>query len=313
MNDVSQAILAWQRFRPESPLPRHADQIKATQKSFVCRLKGVGPGGGAIIVKRSRKRTGRLEFQVYDQVLQKLPLELVRCYGFLDPDEGEHTWLFLEDRGNITLENCPQSFRSALAHWLGIFHAVASKHASGLQLPNRGPDHYLRTLQYSRQVMSDHRNQASPLPAFRSLTGDLLPCFDAIEEHWEQIVKCCFELRWTLVHGDFRTKNILAHFSSSGLALFPIDWGDCGWGPPAADLKGIDVDTYCSAARSVGFFPSASIVREQVRCGTVFKLLAAIGWEADRLKSGATERAIWRLRSYVPDLLDSARALGFGG
>lgn len=310
MSDVSQAILAWQQFRPMSPLPRHADPIKATRKTLVCRLEGVGPGGNAVIVKRSKKKIGRLEFQIYDQVLCKLPLVSVRCYGFLDPDAEEHTWLFLEDRGNATLEHRFDSFRSSLAQWLGIFHATASAAACGIQLPDRGPAHYLQTLRYSRQVFASDRSEISQLPAYQPLYERLLPCFDVIEERWEQIVGCCSELPWTLVHGDFRSHNILACFSPSGPVLFPIDWGDCGWGPPATDLKGIDVDTYCDAARGVGFTLPAGIVREQVRCGAIFKLLAAIGWEADWLRVGAPERAFSQLQWYVPDLLDAARAFG---
>jgi hypothetical protein len=63
----------------------------------VCRIEGVGPGGSDIVAKWCPRRAGELETFIYREILDRLSMESVRCYGFIDEGIGEYGWLFLED------------------------------------------------------------------------------------------------------------------------------------------------------------------------------------------------------------------------
>src|ERR1051326_4169189 len=70
-----------------------------------------------------------------------------------------------------------------------------------------------------------------------------------LESDWSLIESRCVGLPSTLVHGDFRPKNVYLRPNGAGLACYPIDWETAGGGVPAADLTRIDLATYWSVAR----------------------------------------------------------------
>jgi len=89
-----------------------------------------------------------------------------------------------------------------------------------------------------------------------------------------------------------------------------LDWEEAGWGPPATDLAAIDAASYWSAARRTSASIELRRVEEQVRCGLLFQILSAVGWETIRLAEGSEGKAIRRLRIYAPRLTASTQALG---
>src|SRR6266849_11159307 len=82
------ALQAWLRLRPGSSEPRGITLLKDTLRSTVCRIEGVGPGGSGIVAKWCCRADGELEAFIYTEVLDRLSMESVRCYGFIEEGSG---------------------------------------------------------------------------------------------------------------------------------------------------------------------------------------------------------------------------------
>ena len=304
------AVQAWLRRRPGSSEPSGITLLKNTSRSTVCRIDGVGPGGSGIVAKRCPRAEGELEAFIYSEVLDRLSMESVRCYGFINEGSGEHGWLFLEDCGITQIADKGESFPIAFAHWLALLHGSASNLPIRGRLPERGPAWYLETLRAARLGLCQSLPERNWGDLDRSAAERTLACFEILERNWHVVEECCEGLPSTLVHCDLQPKNILIRHTASGIAFLPLDWEDAGWGPPATDLAGIDALSYWSTARRIWAGIELQRIEEQVCCGALFKILLAVGWEMVRLAAGSEEKAVRRLRIYAPRLTASTRALG---
>ena len=304
------AIQAWLRLWPGSSESGEVMLLTETGKSAVYKLNGLGPHGTDIVAKRCNPRTGYLESVIYNEILCRLPMPSLRCYGFLEDHDGALGWLFLEDGGTTGIADQNESLGAALACWLGTLHTSASSLVSLGHLPDRGPAFFLVTLRCARErLRKSFPHLEASSEDWKVLEG-LLACLDALEAAWHRIVERCETLPWTLVHCDLRSKNILMRPAPGGIAFLPLDWEFAGWGPPAADLDGIDCYSYWASIRKMWPGVELRCIEEQACCGTLFQLLAAVGWEMERLVSGAAERAVRRLRIYAPSMSASTLALG---
>jgi len=110
----------------------------------------VGPGGSGIVAKRCPRADGELEAFIYGEVLDRLSVESVRCYGFIGEGAGAHGWLFLEDGGITQVADKGESFPIAFAHWLALLHGSASNLPIRGRLAERGPAWYLERLRAAR-------------------------------------------------------------------------------------------------------------------------------------------------------------------
>jgi len=276
----------------------------------VCRIEGVGPGGSGIVAKRCRRADGEFEAFIYSEVLERLSMESVRCYGFIDEGSGEHGWLFLEDCGSTQIADKRESFPIAFANWLALLHGSASNLPIRARLPERGPAWYLETLRTARLGLCQSLPERNWSNLDRSAVERTLVCFEVLERNWHVVEERCVGLPWTLVHCDLQPKNVLVRHTASGIAFLPLDWEEAGWGPPAADLAAIDAVSYWSTARRTLASTEFRRVEEQIRCGVLFKILSAVGWETIRLAAGSEGKAMRRLRIYAPQLTASTQALG---
>jgi phosphotransferase family enzyme len=310
MEKVGPAVQAWLRLRPSSPEPSGISLLKSTPRSTVCRIEGVGPGGSAIVAKWCPRADGQLEAFIYCEVLERLSMGSVRCYGFIDEGAGEHGWLFLEDAGTTQVADKGESFPRAFAHWLALLHGSASNLPIGGRLPERGPAWYLETLRTARMGLYQNLPERNWGDLGRSATETIMVCFETLERNWHLVEERCEGLPWTLVHCDLQAKNILVRHTASGIAFLPLDWEDAGWGAPATDLAEIDAMSYWSAAQRTWAGIELRRVEEQVRCGALFQILSAVGWEMVRLAAGSAEKAMRRLLIYAPRLTASTKALG---
>jgi len=304
------AVQAWLRLRPGSYAPCGVTLLKNTSRSTVCRIEGVGPGGSGIVAKRCPRTDGELEAFIYSEVLDRLLMESVRCYGFVNEDVGEHGWLFLEDCGITKVAEKGESFPATFASWLALVHGSASNLPIRGRLRDRGPAWYLETLRAARLRLCQSLPQQDGSDLDRSAFDAMLVCFEVLERNWHVIQERCGGLPWTLVHCDLQPKNILIRHTPSGVAFLPLDWEEAGWGAPASDLAEIDAPTYWSTARRTWAGIELRRVDEQVCCGAVFKMLSAVGWEILRLAEGSEEKAMRRLRIYAPQLTAATQALG---
>jgi hypothetical protein len=277
---------------------------------MVCRIEGVGPGGSGIVAKRCLRADGEFEAFIYSEVLERLSIESVRCYGFIEEGAGEHGWLFLEDGGFTQVADKGESFPIAFAHWLALLHGSASNLPIRGRLPERGPAWYLEILRAARLGLCQSLPERNWGDLDRSTAERVLVCFETLERNWHLVDERCEGLPWTLVHCDLQPKNVLIRHSASGIAFLPLDWEDAGWGAPATDLARIDAASYWSTARRTWASIELRRVQEQVCCGALFQILSAVGWEMVRLAAGSEEKAMRRLRMCAPQLTASTQALG---
>ena len=107
------AVQAWKKVHPHHTEPSRIEVVRRKRKSCVYRLQGVGPGGAAVIAKRSQTTTANLERLIYEEVLAHLRVPALRCYGFLEEPEAGFSWLFLEDAGVHEFSVWPAAFLGA--------------------------------------------------------------------------------------------------------------------------------------------------------------------------------------------------------
>ncbi len=308
------AVVAWRELRPERVVPDSIEVLKTHLKSAIYRLEGVGRGGTAVIAKRCLTASAAIERTIYEEILPHLPVASLHFYGMIDGEDGEFDWLFLEDAGEERFSPSSEEHRTLAAQWLGRMHSTAARLAATAHLPDRGPAHYLEHLRSGRDTI--RRNLANPV-----LTADDLAMLeaimaqcDALEQSWSQIERVCADLPATLVHGDFRPKNVRVRSDESGQSLFPLDWETAGWGVPAADLapaRGltpipqVDLTTYEAIVRE--YWPELDLpaLRQLVALGRIFRRLAAISWESLGLAYEWREKPMTSMMVYQAELAEA--------
>jgi len=97
---------------------------------------------------------------------------------------------------------------------------------------------------------------------------------------------------------------------SLAVPITPVEARNTSFGLHAAALAAIDAVSYWSTARRTLASTEFRRVEEQIRCGVLFKILSAVGWETIRLAAGSEGKAMRRLRIYAPQLTASTQALG---
>jgi aminoglycoside phosphotransferase (APT) family kinase protein len=159
-------------------------------------------------------------------------------------------------------------------------HTSAARLAAAARLPDRGPSHYLEHLRSARHTIL--HNLTNP-----ALSGDdvtvlhaIVSQCDLLESRWSQVETCCAGVPSTLVHGDFRPKNVRVRADQAGLALFPLDWETAGWGVPAPDLASVDLTAYWSVVRECWPTLDLQAIQQLANLGKVSRWLAAISWES---------------------------------
>jgi hypothetical protein len=310
------AVKAWRRLLPGRVEPESIEIRKSKEKSAVYRLAGVGPRGSTVIAKRCRTATALIERTVYEEILPHLPISAPHYYGLIKEDD-DFDWLFLEDVGRERFSPLIEEHRVLAARWLGLMHTTAAHVATTARLPDRGPDHYLEHLRSARRtILRDLTNPAFNTDDVAVLKTIVSQC-DALEAGWNQIEKCCDSMPSTLVHGDFRPRNVYVRTGHAGTGLFPVDWETAGWGIPAADLapsdhrylgQHVDLTTYWDIVRECWPSLTISAIQQLVCMGLVFRRLAAISWASMGLKYESTEGAIESMRVYQAELSEIMQA-----
>ena len=307
------AARAWRELRPERDAPAgietlHGGQTKAWKRT-VYRLAGVGPAGSAVIAKRCAAAQAVPERILYEEVLPRLPVSVLRYHGFVAEPDGGFCWLFLEDAGGEGYAPHSAAHRALAGRWLGLLHASAAGLAAAARLPDRGPAHYRGHLEAGRAAILLHLARPSVRADDRAALCSLAARLDLLAARWGEVEQFCDGLPRTLVHGDFTRKNLRVRTGGGGLTLLPFDWGEtAGWAVPAADLGSParpDLDAYGSVLRDHGAGPQD--LRRLASVGKVFRYLAAIDWAARGLPRERPEESLTRLRIY------EARLAGLGG
>ncbi len=311
--DAHPALLAWEGFQSVQETPARIEVLRQHGVTGVYRLVGVGPAGN-VIAKRTPAAKAQVERTVYEGVLPHAAVTSPRYYGARPVDDGAAAfWMFLEDVGADRYSDQSAAHMTLTARWIAQLHGAVTGVAAARTLPDGGPGRYQAHLAGAREKIE--RRLPGP-----DLTNDdvamlegVVDRLNRVDAHWSHIESCCVGLPPTVVHGDFRPKNVYLRTNGCGVACYPIDWETAGWGVPAADLTRVDLHAYWSVAREWCEGVTFEDVRRLAWLGQVFRTLAAIDWETASLRF-ETRRMISRplagLAVLTPRLTDAVQMTG---
>jgi len=288
-------------------------------KPALYRLIFEEPGRAPVYAKRSLTSDLALERTVYEDILPHLPLTVPRYFGSCRQSDGS-TWLFVEDVGDCRLSDQTPEHRRLAAHWLGQLHRSAADDPRAARLPDVGPGRYLGSLRAGREGVRRNLGNRALTTADRTVLAGLLEQLDAVESLWPVIERACEGLPVTLVHGDFRPKNVRIRDAHQGTALYALDWEMAGWGVPAADLASafgpgmtvpIDPEAYLETVR--GRWPELDegALRRLSILGRIFQALAGAEWASASLIFESDRhliRPVGSMRVYRNHLGEALRA-----
>jgi Phosphotransferase enzyme family len=279
------ALQAWRDFGSLEDVPERIEVLRQHGVVGVYRLVGAGMGGESIIAKRTPAAKASVERTVYEALLPQMPVTTPRFYGALSPAESEtHAWFFLEDVGAERYSDANPEHLALTARWVARVHGAAADLPAARTLPDGGPGRYHEHLMSARDKIGKRLSGPDLTPNDVTLLQAVLDRLQRLASDWSLIESLCVGLPATLVHGDFRPKNVYLRRNGAGLACYPIDWETAGWGVPAADLTRIDVAAYWSAARESRADLSLDTVQRLATLGQVFRTIAAIDWESASLR-----------------------------
>jgi hypothetical protein len=326
------AVQAWLRVCPKAREPNSLEILQEVKKgnsqSCVYRLDGVGHGGAPVIAKRCTAQYAHVERSIYEEILPQLPISSLTYYGCVDQPETEYSWLFLEDAGGEEFAYLIEGHRKLAARWLGQLHASAAGLPAVLLLPDRGPQHYLNHLRFTRQLIESNIGDAALDHKTLKVLETIVSQGYTVESNWERIVGICNFFPTTLVHCDFARYNLRVRKSIQGIQLVAFDWEMAGRGVPAPDIaessgRGVprqrassdllesELVDYWSVVRE--WWPSLNLaeIKRLADVGAVFRLLAAISWESESIRRG-----YWPIRElqwYEVHLAVALEYLGLAG
>jgi hypothetical protein len=311
------AVQIWSGLQPERVEPEKIEILKRKRKTVVYRLVGVGPGGSAVIAKKCLARTGAVERIIYQELLPRLPVPALRCYGFLPEPEGEFVWLFLEDAGTHVYSPANEEHRALAGAWMATVHGTRISADLQALLPDRGPGYYLQLLRSARATLLARVDNPALSAAEVTLLRTLTAQYNLIEEHWEELEKDWEGFPSTLVHGDFVIKNLRVRTGATGPALLVFDWEMAGWGVPATDLAqsvgktaSPNLDVYRAVFQQDPHQLDGLDIQRLAIYGNLLRVLDKIFWETFIMDSDSYEfliKPLTTLRGYKPQL---AAALG---
>ena len=318
------AVQAWRQVFPGSQPDRIAPLRVSARKSTVYRLEGAGPAGVAVIAKRSRTAGARIERTVYEEILPSLKVPSLRYYGFLEEPGGTFCWTFLEEASGAQYSSLLGVNREQAARWLGMLHTSAAEVAAAARLPDAGPKRYQEFARAAREAIP--RQFGNPV-----LTADDVEYLENVllgvaelEARWGDIDELCSSAPATLVHGDFNGKNIRLGSAGGGSIFLVFDWEEAGWGVPAIDLAqqavpasnlsaSPDISTYCASVQQRWPNVSSAALRQLAYCGSVFRTLAALHWEAPGLGTEWASMSLANIRLYEAERAHALSRIGWDG
>jgi ATP-binding cassette subfamily B protein len=297
---------AWNAIAPPKTRVNRVDLIRARKRVQIYRL-ALTNGKTSVIAKRRLSEPLRVERTIYEYVLPQLPLVHLNYFGFVDDQDEEFAWLFIEDGGDERLALAKH--RRLAAHWLGTMHGAAAELGVSSALPERGPRHYLDHLRVAHLTILDHLDHPALRPGDRDMLRSVISTCERIEAAWDCVETICSDLPRTLVHGDLEDRNLRLRRDADGPAILAFDWELAGWGAPSADIHLLvpgasreDLFCYRSAlSEHVGHLDDDAL-QALVFVGRGFRLLAMVHWASMELPHRRPEDGVVALHTYEQPL-----------
>jgi thiamine kinase-like enzyme len=313
------AVAAWNRLQA-TPATLAALEIwrelPSHQPASIYRLEFRGGGPGSVYAKRSETASCRVERTCYEELVPRLPLSSPTFFGALEEGDGT-CWLFLEDVGRREFSVRDPAHRALAARWLARLHRSGAKLDAAGRLPEGGPPRYLQHLRDGRERIRRNLGNPGLTDADRKLLGSVLATLDRVEARWDAIARACAVLPETVVHGDFRPKNVRIREEPTGPVLYALDWELAGWGSPVVDLgpargsyatRLLDPEVYAHALRGHGPALDRAAIERLSLIGSMLRRLAAIDWDSLSLHF---EDPMWLLMP-ITSIRTTHRQIGTG-
>ncbi len=294
---AARASALWADVEPAGMPPQSVETLKPPhRKSAVLRLVGAGPDGESVVAKRAVSHSIEVEARVYRDVLAHLPVAATRLLGTVP--EGDRSWLFLEDAGEVPFDSKLAEHRRLASVWMARVHGGARQLAGVSELPDRGPGHYRELLRAVEELLGETLgNPALSAEEVAVVAGVLAAC-DSIESSWPRLATTLAEGPSTIVFGGFSRKNARVRASAEGPVLMPFDFESAGYGCPAIDLVYPDGDAYVEAARGWWSGLDRGEFDRLRGVGRALGGLKAIPGERKVLLGSSPSKAVAKLRWY---------------
>lgn len=281
------AVQAWATITPGARNPETIEVLRrGRKKAAIYRLVDAAPPGNGngrhLIAQRAPLSKASIERAVYSDILPHLPVSSPRFYGFLE-DGPEFAWLFLEDVGADRYDPADPTHRALGARWLAHMHTTATSVDAARRLPEAGPARYRRHLRSGRATLEANTSNAALAHEDQRTVRAIVANLERTEAVWARIDALGAAFPDTLVHGDFRRKNVYLRRGASGVEVLPIDWETAGWGVPAIDLVRIDLAAYHRVAQTAWPHVRFDDVSRLAVVGRILSQLAAIDWVSPQL------------------------------
>ena len=111
---------------------------------------------------------------------------------------------------------------------------------------------------------------------------DVISQCDLLQSRWPRVEQWCSCLPCTLIHGDFKPRNVVIRTCVTESSVFAFDWEASGWGVPTADLAYVDIASYHKAVSQ--HWPDVSIedVGLMKTVGRIFRGIEEFRWESEK-------------------------------
>lgn len=305
------AVRAWLELGRGHHRPVAVGLRKERKKSAVYRLLGAGPRGSTVVAKYCDGETGEVERLVYEEILPRLDVGALRCYGSLERPEGGR-WLFLEDAGEGRFSFAEPDHRRLVARWLAKMHLGAAELREIERLPDRGSAYYLAQLREGRKRITGGIRNPALTKEQRSVVCELGALYDRLGSSWSALETLCSPLAPTLVHRDLLRSNMRPRDEPGGAGVLVLDWEMAGRGIPAVDVVNVDIRTYVDEVRAVWALDrNAAAWLSAV--AHVLRNLDAIEWISAELVQPWAGWRIDQIRLYAERLAGAVHVLGLDG
>ncbi|PYR47705.1 MAG: hypothetical protein DMF89_18340 [Acidobacteria bacterium] len=307
------AVAAWSRLQPERVEPDGIEILKEKSGSRIYRLLGVGPGARAVIAKQRRLGpSGSLvERTAYEAVFPRLPVPALQYFGFVQDEDPQLGWLFLEDAGRTQYSAWLDEHRALAGRWLACLHCYGPDADQTRQLPDYTSARYLDYLQAAHDAILIGLSNPVLTANDTDLLRSMVRLLGRLGSRWNDVEDLSGQLPLTLALRNFVPRNSLIRSDERSLNLLIVDCESLAWANPVCDLAqshqpfygpdfsaSPDIASYFQVVRDHWPRVDLQTIQQLANYGTVLRCLATISWDAPFLAMDWASGPMANMRSY---------------